>query len=260
MEKITAIIPTFNEEGQIRKSLESVLWADEIIVVDSFSTDATPDIVNEYGQVRFIQHEYVNSTTQKNWIIPQAAHEWVFILDADEWIDDNAVEEIKSRINAHPTEAAFRFHRVNFFMDRKVGHVWQGDSVIRLFRKSLCRYETKQVHGEIVAQGKVGQMKHVMYHDTYRGKGYDSFMIKGLRYSTWSARDHLRRTRRVTGYHMVIKPAFTFFKHYFLKRGFLDGMPGFILSCLSSWNVFQRYIKVWRMHRGEEFRDINVGK
>lgn len=254
MTRITAIIPTFNEEKCIRKSLESVLWADEVIVVDSFSTDDTEKIVREYEGVKFIQHEYVNSTTQKNWIIPQAENDWVFILDADEWIEEEAIRELREAASNPGEHVAFRSTRTNYFMDRPIKHVWKGDSVIRLIRKDKCRYEEKEVHGEILADGPVKTLKFPIEHDTYIGKGYDQFMIKSLRYATWSASDKLSKTRRVTGFHLVIKPMFAFFKHYILKGGFMDGKPGFILSCLSSWNIFQRYVKIYRMKRGEEFK------
>lgn len=253
MTPITAIIPTFNEEKRIRKSLECVLWADEVIVVDSFSTDATEAIVKEYKNVTFIQHEYVNSTTQKNWIIPQAKNDWVFILDADEWIEKNAIEELQECANNPGEYVAFKSMRTNYFMDRPIKHVWKGDYVIRLINKNYCRYEEKAVHGEIIANGEIKTLKYPILHDTYFGKGYDQYMLKSLRYATWSALDKIDKTKNVTAFHFLVKPFFSFFKHYIMKGGFLDGRPGFILSCLSSWNVFQRYVKIYRMRQGEEF-------
>lgn len=256
MSSITAIIPTYNEEKCIRKSLESVLWADEVIVVDSFSTDGTERIVKEYPQVTFIQHEYINSTTQKNWIIPQAKNDWVFILDADEWIDELAIEEIKKSA-AEPGEyVAFKSGRINYFMDQPVPHVWKGDSVVRLIHKDFCRYEELAVHGEIKAKGKVKTLRHPIQHDTYAGKGYDKYVVKMLRYSSWSALDKLPKTHKVTAFHFVVKPFYSFIKHYIIKGGFRDGKPGFIIACLTSWNVFQRYVKIYRMKQGEEFEDI----
>lgn len=261
MTPITAIIPTFNEEKCIRKSLESVLWADEVIVVDSFSTDSTPQIVAEYPNVTFIQHEYVNSTTQKNWIIPQAKNDWVFILDADEWVEKDAIDELQAKATNPGSTVAFRSMRTNYFMDKPVTHVWKGDSVIRLINKNFCKYEEKAVHGEILANGEVETLKYPIIHDTYRGKGYDQFMLKSLRYATWSAKDKIGKTPKVTGFHFVVKPFFAFFKHYVMKGGFLDGKPGFILSCLSAWNVFQRYVKVYRMQNGEVFsEELNGSK
>lgn len=254
MTPITAIIPTYNEEVCIRKSLESVLWADEVIVVDSFSTDKTEAIVREYEKVKFIQHEYKNSTSQKNWIIPQAQNDWVFILDADEWVEEDAIAELRQMAENPGEFVAFKSMRTNYFMDKPVNHVWKGDSVIRLINKNKCRYEDKEVHGEILADGPVKTLQHPIQHDTYRGKGYDSFMLKSLRYSTWSAMDKIDKTPKVTGFHFIVKPLFTFFKHYVLKGGFKDGTPGLILSSLNAWNVFQRYVKVYRMHRGESFQ------
>ena len=97
-EKVTAIIPTFNNEKIIRRCLESVRWADEILVIDSFSTDATLDICREYG-ARIIQHEYINSALQKNWAILQAKHDWIFLLDTDEYLEDGLGDEIFDALN-----------------------------------------------------------------------------------------------------------------------------------------------------------------
>jgi len=253
MEKISAIIPSFNEEHNIKSAIESCLFADEIIVVDSFSTDKTVEIVKSYPQVTLLEHEYVYSAAQKNWTIPQAKHDWIFLLDADERTNPELIKEIQHTVASGPKEVAFWIGRKNYFMDKKLNHVWKGDAVIRLFRKSKCSYENKNVHAEIITDGEVGRLKGFMAHDTYKGKGLEAHLLKGMRYTTWAALDRVQKIKKITSYHLLIKPFFAFLKRYILQKGFLDGKQGFVIACFGAWNVFIRNVKVWRMHQGEKF-------
>lgn len=253
MIKITAIIPSFNEEHNIKGAIESCLFADEIIVVDSFSTDKTVEIIKSFPQVKLLEHEYVHSAAQKNWTIPQAENDWIFLLDADERTTDPLIKEIKDIVVSNPTEVAFWIGRDNYFMDKKLNHIWAGDAVIRLFRKSKCRYEDKNVHAEILAEGTIGRLRNRLIHDTYQGKGLEAHLVKGLRYTTWAAMDRVNKIQKITLYHLLVKPFFAFLKRYILEKGILDGKQGFIISCMGSWNVFIRNVKIWRMHNGETF-------
>jgi glycosyltransferase involved in cell wall biosynthesis len=253
MEKITAIIPCFNEEHNIAGAIESCLFADEIIVVDSFSRDKTVAIIKNYPQVKLLEHEYINSAAQKNWTIPQASHDWIFLLDADERTNQALIEEIKATV-ANPNHVAYWIGRDNYFMDQKLNYVWASDAVIRLFRKSKCRYEDKHVHAEILADGSIGKLKGKLKHDTYFGKGLEAHLRKGERYTTWAALDRVNKIKTITSYHLIIKPFFAFLKRYILQRGFLDGIPGLVISAMGAWNVFIRNVKIWRMHAGEKFK------
>ena len=180
--KVTAIIPTFNEEENIEAAIKSVLWADEIIIVDSFSTDSTQAIAASYD-TNFIQHQYTNSAAQKNWIIPQAKHEWIFLLDADEYASEALIDEVKSIVKDGSEIAGYWIRRKNFFMGKKVNYSgWQNDKVIRLFKRDLCKYENKNVHAEIIAEGLIGKLKHEIIHNTYKGLGH--FINKISWYST----------------------------------------------------------------------------
>jgi glycosyltransferase involved in cell wall biosynthesis len=253
MNKVTAIIPTFNEEIHIKEAIESVLWADEIIVVDSFSTDKTQEIVKSFPQVKLLVHEYQNSAAQKNWTIPQAQYDWIFLLDADERPSKELIIEIQNLLKQEQiAEDAFWIKRSNTFMGRKLVATWRGDGVVRLFRKS-CRYQEKNVHAEIIIQGTVGRLKAELEHDTYTGKGLEFHLKKGDRYSTWSAHDYKERVGKITMYHLALRPLAAFIKHYFLKAGFLDGRQGFVIAVLTAWNIFCRFLKVWRMQEGEKF-------
>ena len=250
MQKITAIIPTFNEEENIERAILSVMWADEIIVVDSFSKDKTLEIAQKYN-CRILEHEYTNSAAQKNWTIPQASHEWIFLLDADESCPGNLMKEIKMVLEKGSPHSAFRIFRQNFFMDRKINFCgWQNDSVIRLFRRDNCRYEELNVHAEIISEGTIGKLTNKIFHFTYNG--YYRYAEKYERYTSWSAKDRLKKTKNVTLFHLMIKPSFRFFKQYFLRLGFLDGKVGFIICAMASYSVFLRYLKAWRMLENEK--------
>lgn len=195
MDRITAIIPTFNEEVHIKSAIESVLWCDEIIVVDSFSTDKTVEIVKSFPQVRLLQHEYEHSAAQKNWTIPQATHPWIFLLDADERPTPELVEEVKSVVKTGTKFSAFWIYRRNNFMGKRINYSgWQSDKVIRLFKKDECRYQNKHVHAEIETKGGVSILREKLIHYTY--KDLNSYLKKADRYTTWGAIDRFEKFQK----------------------------------------------------------------
>ena len=249
MQKVSAIIPCFNEEHNIEEAIKSVQWADEIIVIDSFSTDQTPEIAQRFD-VRFVQHEYENSAAQKNWIIPQASHDWIFLLDADERVTPELAQEIASILSqTNISEKGFWIFRSNSFMGRRLKYSgWQGDKVIRLFQKS-CRYEAKRVHAEIeTTSGDFGVLKHKLLHNTY--VGFDHYIKKLNRYAWWQANDLFSKGKHsITPYHILIKPAARFLKHYIVQKGVLDGFPGFVISALQAYAVATRYVKLYLLKK-----------
>ena len=244
---ITAIIPTFNEEKRLEKALQSVSFADEIIVVDSFSTDKTLEIAKKYD-AKVVQHEYINPSAQKNWIIPQAKYDWILLVDADEWITSELKNEIVKLYNSGFTKDAYWIHRSNFFMGRRIKFSgWQNDKVVRLFNKK-CRYNDKQVHEEIITESiDIGFLKNKMDHNTYTTM--DNYIIKLNRYAQWQAEDYNDKVGRVSIHHLILKPTFRFLIHYIIKLGFLDGVPGFTISALQGYAVLMRYVKLWLLRR-----------
>lgn len=242
MNQLTVIITCYNEAHNMRDLLESVKWADEIMVVDSYSTDETLEIAREYTDF-ILQREYTTPANQKNWAIPQANHEWILLLDADERVTPALREEVLQVVESQPKEVAFWIGRENYFMRKRVRYSgWQNDAVIRLFRRDDCRYDNKAVHEEIETTGKVGRLQAKLIHNTYKDMAH--FLEKMRRYARLSALDYSEKTSRVTLYHLWIKPAFRFFKHYILKLGFLDGKVGFIISVIMAWGVFLRYLNI----------------
>lgn len=243
MEKLTVIIPTKNEETNIEAVLQTVQFADEIMIVDSLSTDKTVEIARKYTDF-ILLHKFMGHAAQKNWAIPQATHEWILLVDADERVTPELQKEIQEILTKNPDNAGFWIYRANYFMGKPVNYSgWQSDKVIRLFRKSKCRYNNKRVHEEIIANGEVGVLKNKLKHNTY--KGFDEYIKKSVRYTTWKAQDRLPKTSKVTLYHLFIKPGFRFFRHYILKKGYRDGVVGFVISMLSAFSIFATYVKIW---------------
>jgi glycosyltransferase involved in cell wall biosynthesis len=241
-QKVTAIVPTFNEAANIEECLEGLQWADEIIVVDSFSTDGTPELARPRC-TRVVQHEYVNSATQKNWIIPQAAHEWIFLVDADERCTPELAAEVQRTLEA-PGEDAWWIYRRNHFLGKEIRHSgWDTDKVIRLFRREH-RYQDLTVHAEVVVpSGRVGFMGGKLLHFTI--DTLDQFFEKRLRYADWASRDLIRRGRRGTPLTIAWHGLGNFLRQYVLRRGFLDGAHGFVLALLYSFYTSAKYARLW---------------
>jgi glycosyltransferase involved in cell wall biosynthesis len=251
--KITLIVPTFNEEKVLDRCIRSTKdLADEILVVDSFSTDNTLEIAKAHGAI-IIQRKYENSASQKNWAIPQASFSWILLLDADEWLTQKLFEELKQiKAQVHePIESGFWIYRSNHFMGKRVRYSgWQGDKVVRLFKKEDCSYKIQSVHSEIMTSGKLSFLRSSLNHDTY--KGISAWEEKLERYAEWQAQDYSQKMGKVTLFHTIIKPLFRFFKHYILSGGFLDGYIGFRISKYAAWSVWLRYKKVIKIRSNRE--------
>lgn len=245
IEKITAIIPTYNEAHNIDEVLDSVSFADEIMVVDSFSTDNTVELARKHTNF-ILQREYEYSASQKNWAIPQAKHEWILLVDADERVTSELKNEIQALLKTPIDDdiAGYWIYRKNHFMGKEVHYSgWRNDKVIRLFRKSKCVYVDKQVHSEIIGDGRMEFLKSKLSHNTYTT--IDAHITKLNRYAWWQANDYNKKTGTLTPYHFMIKPMWSFFKHYILQSGIRDGWVGLVISYLQAYSVFTRYVKVW---------------
>lgn len=250
MKKLTAIIPTGNEEHNIVEAIQSVDFADEIMVVDSYSTDRTVELAKPLCTT-LLQREYGNSASQKNWAIPQAKHEWILLLDADERVTPDLKEEVFEILKSEPEEVAFWIKRKNHFMGKPVNYSgWQNDKVIRLFKRDFCKYEDKHVHAEVIANGKVGELKNKLYHNTY--VGFDQYVEKINRYAWWQARDYDKKVKKVGFKHLVVKPLARFFKHFILQKGYKDGIVGFTIASMQAYAVRTRYIKLWILRQEEK--------
>ncbi len=250
MQPVSVIIPVLNEAENLKALLPLLNWADEIIVIDAYSEDKTELIANEF-KVRFIQRKYDGPAFQKNWAISQAKNEWILIYDADERPTIELTEEIKKILSVENNKiAAYWIKRRNFFLGKEIKFSgWQKDKVIRLFRKSYCRYKSVQVHEEIETEAPVGMLKNPMLHFTFRDMKH--FMDKMERYAKWSAMDYQHKTGKIGFFHLYLKPAFRFFKHFILQQGFRDGKAGYVISKIMAWSVYKRYCILKEMRKSK---------
>lgn len=247
MKKITAIIPTLNEEANIEEAIKSVKFADEIIVIDSFSTDRTVELAKKHG-VKAVQREFDDFSSQKNYAINLAKNDWIYILDADERITTALENELLKTVENPKGYVGFYVRRTFFFMGKRIkfsGH--RRDRVVRLFLKNNCRYNGNLVHEVIKAEGKLGILKNRIDHFSYRN--FDHYIVKLNRYAWLQAKQYNEKTGVLTPFHFVIKPMWRFFKHYIIQGGFRDGIPGMVISYLHSYAVFMRYVKIWLLRR-----------
>ncbi|PQJ73527.1 glycosyltransferase family 2 protein [Polaribacter butkevichii] len=246
MTKITAIIPTLNEEIHIEEAIQSVKFADEIIVIDSFSTDKTLEIAEQYN-VKIIKRKFDDFSSQKNFAIQQAKNPWIYILDADERVTPEVEKEVLDAVKKPNGVVGFYVRRSFYFCERKVNYSgFQSDKVIRLFLKENCKY-TGLVHEKITANGEIGFLKNKIDHFSYRS--YDHYISKLNHYAAIQAKELHQKGKRVNIYHVIVKPTARFFIHYFIRLGFLDGFTGFLVAKIQAYGVLTRYIKLWLYNR-----------
>jgi len=243
MKKISAIVTCGNEAQHIEGVLRSLAWCDELLVIDSYSNDGTFNVAQQLA-TKVLQRTYKNPADQKNWAIPQAAHEWIILLDADERVRPELKAEIKALLaEDNIPHDAYRIFRNNYFMGRRIRFSgWQRDSVVRFFKRDTCHYPDQFVHEELTTTGSIGNLKGRLDHFTYTST--DHFLEKMQRYAAWSALDKDSRTGTLTLFHFWIKPAFRFFRHYVIDLGILDGRAGFIISGMNAYGVYLRYVNM----------------
>jgi len=245
--KITAIIPTYNEEKHIAEAIKSVSFADEIMVIDSFSTDKTVEIAKAFN-ITFLQRKFDDFSSQKNYAIKKAKYNWVFILDADERVTPELKKEILAVLISKTRKDAYWIYRTYHFMGKKIKYSgWQTDKVIRFFKRDLCKYNGKLVHEEIETKGNIGFLKNKLEHYSYNG--FDHYITKLNQYAWFQAKALHKKGKKVNLFHILIKPPFRFFKHYILRFGFLDGLPGFMIATMQAYGVLTRYVKLWLLNR-----------
>lgn len=248
--KLTILIPCKNERYNIRDCIESARdVADEIIVADSGSTDETMEIARDAGGCRIIEREFIGYASFKNWAIPQAAHEWVLIVDADERITPELAAEIREFLRDPPVECdAYRIRRRTFFMGREIKHSgWSHDTVTRLIRRDACRYRQVRVHEEIdVAPGRAGELRQALLH--YSFHSYTDLLAKMTRYARLSAEDAKERSKRPSALKMFLNAPLRFGQTYILRLGFLDGLAGLQVCVLSAFGSFLKQAALWELY------------
>ncbi|MBI5266596.1 MAG: glycosyltransferase family 2 protein [candidate division Zixibacteria bacterium] len=247
MTRLSVVIITHNEETNLARCLESVRFADEIIMADSHSTDRTVEIASQFG-ARTFTIEWSGFGPAKQFAVDQATGEWILSIDADEALSAELAEEIKGIIAGAPSCDGFDMPRLTNFLGRWIRHCgWYPDRVARLFRKGRGRFTDATVHESLVVDGPVGHCRRDLLHYSY--PTLEIYFEKFNRYTTMGAEQALARGERSGLFDLTIRPAAAFVKHYISKAGLLDGMEGLMISVLSSCAVFIKYAKLRQLQR-----------
>jgi len=242
---VTALIHTLNERDYVEDCVASVDWADEIYLLDSFSTDGTIEFVKQrFPRVRIEQREYLGAASQKNYAIDRAAHDWIFVIDADERVTPKLRDEILRTMNGDLKEWAYSVGRLNFMFGKPVRFSGlQRDRVTRLFHRGHARYPNKRVHADLIVDGATGRLEHKMDH--YYVRTFDHMIAKMTRYANWGAAQMFidGKTTSLVGIagHSTTK----FFRDYIINLGFLDGTRGLISVGMHVYYTFWKYAKLW---------------
>lgn len=240
---------TKNEEQNLPRCLESVSWADEILILDSGSTDETLGIAKKFGaQIHQLPWEGFGKQKQKG--VELALGEWVLSIDADEVVTPELKEEIALRLVNDNGTAGYFLKRKAYFLDRFVLHGgWYPDWVLRLFKKGKGRFTPAAVHESVILDGPAERLGADLLH--YTDLDFSHYLAKLNRYTDLSALELFEKGERGSLFKILANPAAKFFSQYLLKAGFLDGRAGFILAGGSAFHVFSKYVKLWELSRGK---------
>jgi glycosyltransferase involved in cell wall biosynthesis len=247
MTRLSVVIITHNEEANLARCLESVRFADEIIVVDSHSTDRTVEIARACG-ARTFAIEWPGFGPAKQFAVDQGAGEWILSIDADEMVPPELCTEIRNIVGTENACDGYDMPRLTNFLGRWVRHSgWYPDRVLRLFRKSSGRFTNAAIHEHVALTGTIGHCRNDLWHYSY--PSLEVYFDKFNRYTTEGARQAFERGERAVLFDLTIRPAVAFIKHYISKAGFLDGLEGLMIASLSSCAVFTKYAKLRQLVR-----------
>jgi glycosyltransferase involved in cell wall biosynthesis len=245
MPKISAIVITRNEEKNIKRCLSSLDWVDEIVVVDSESTDQTKRIISEFTPKVF-DLKWEGFGKAKDYAKDKASHPWILSVDADELVTEYLKEEIQGITKSEDSHSGYYIPRRSNFLGRWIEHGgWYPDYVLRLFKKDKAKFNHSMVHEKVEVEGKTGYLKNDLLH--YTDPNFEHYLEKLNRYTSLAAEELFREGKRNKFFDLIFRPLAVFLKRYFVRKGFLDGLPGFILAVSSAFHVFSKYVKLWHL-------------
>lgn len=251
--KISACIITFNEENNIAEAIKSVDWADEILVVDSGSTDKTSEIAQTFG-AKVINQEWLGFSNQKQFAVDNASNDWIFSLDSDERVSEKLTEEILSLKNSSKKSLTegYKIPRLSFYMNRPIKHGgWYPDWQIRFFNRNNSKWKTAIVHESVEVRGIVERLSGDILHYSIENAAYHHRLI-GERYAPLAAKQMFNNGRRTSKTKIATVGFTTFVKNYFLKLGFLDGLPGFCIARFAAHHSFLKHLLLWELQNKPE--------
>jgi len=249
MNRLSVIIISYNEEENIKECLESVKWSDEIVVVDSFSSDRTVEIAREFTPKVF-QNKWTNFSRQKNFALGKASNEWVLNIDADERATPELRKEVLTILNSEFSLLdGYYIPRRNHYLGKWIRHCgWYPDYKLRLFRKHKGMFNERTVHESVVVEGKKGYLKSCLNHYSY--KNLSDHLSRIDKFSSLAAEEMFGGGKRAGPFDLLFRPLTRFIKMYLIKKGYLDGVYGLIVSIMGSFYVFTKYLKLWELWRG----------
>lgn len=243
---LTVALISFNEEASIARTLESVKdFADEIVVVDSYSTDNTRDIAESYG-AKVITHAWAGFTEQKNILFSHCTKEFILNLDCDEVVTPELAEEIKTLLQ-NPDCNGYRIPMYNWYMGKLLKHAWYGEK-FRLVRRSANPiWRGGEIHEKLCVEGKIGHLKHALVHYSYAT--IEEHFIRTVKYARLGAMKKFHAGKKFHLISLLFNPFYAFFKSYIMQRGCLDGLPGFVVACSSWLAAFLKYLFLYELER-----------
>lgn len=248
---LSVIVIVRDNEAMIRRCLESVAWADEIVVVDGGSTDRTLDICREFTSKVYQPADWPGHGPQKNRALDFSSGDWVFSLDSDEWITPEVRAEIEAAIAAPGNKAAFMLPRRSSFCGRFMRHSgWWPDYVRRLFRRGMARFSDDRGHDRLIVNGAVGRLSRPIHHETVTS--LDQLIDKMNTYSAMTAGNLHQHGRGASIFTALFHGGWAFFRTYFLRAGFLDGREGVMLAIANAENSYYRYAKLMLLAQREK--------
>jgi glycosyltransferase involved in cell wall biosynthesis len=243
--KLTVTVITLNEAAHIDACLASVAFADEIIVVDSGSTDGTPDLARKRG-ARVLSNAWPGYSAQKNFAAVEATHDWILSIDADERVSPQLASEIKRALASEPAVSGYRCPRVTWHLDRWIRVTdWYPDYQLRLYDRRRARWAPRRVHESVTADGAVGRLTEELQHYAYRDIGHHLETMN--RYTTLAAEEMHAAGRRAGYTQLALHPLAAFLRNYVLRRGFTAGTTGFVISAMNAFYVFMKFAKLWEL-------------
>jgi len=246
---LSVVVITRNEAANIRAALESARWADELVVVDSGSTDDTVRIARELAD-RVIVHGWEGYGAQKNHASRLAAHDWILSLDADERVSPPLAREIRTLLHSEPAARGYRFPRVTRYLGRWVRSTdWYPDLQLRLYDRRAAHWNDRLVHESVVVDGTVGWLQGELEHHAYRDVSHHLRTID--RYTTLAARQMHGEGRRADWIDLALRPPAAFLRNYVVRGGMRDGVRGLIVSMLNSGYVLLKFVKLWELQRND---------
>ena len=250
MPGLTATIITLNESANIGAAIESVSWADEIVVVDAQSTDDTVEIARRFTD-RVVARDWPGYVAQKNYAASIATHDWIFSLDADERVTPELARQIKALMRGDPPCAGYRVPRVSHYLGRWIRSTdWYPDYQLRLYDRRRARWTGRYVHESVSADGAVARLGADLQHSPYRDVSHHLATID--RYSTLAARQMFEDGRRAGALQLALHPPAAFLRNYLARGGIRDGTAGLIVSMLNSYYVFLKFVKLWELGRSKQ--------